>query len=341
MRRAVRNLAVVVLVAALAVAGCGPQPGGSGEGGGSADRINLAFSNPTIFTTGFPYYVAQDQGFYEDAGLQVEATFTGGGSETVQAVVSGSADIGTETSGPAAIGSFSQGAPIKIISASTTGLDLFWFAEADSPYDSREDLAGQRVGYSSTGSSSHVGVLGLSEALESEGLEPIQAEAIGGPADNFTAVTTGQIAAGWSQPPTFTEEVDNGELVIVAEGSEIGEYEDVAIRINIANAQWAEQNSETVRSFLEVQKRSWDWIFDNREEAVRIWKEAADLEESEDILLNSFDYYEREDLRLAPLEGREVLIEDARRFEFLEEDLSEEQVNELFDLSYLPEGQRQ
>lgn len=271
----------------------------------------------------------------------MEATFTGGGSETVQAVVSGSADIGTETSGPAAIGSFSQGAPIKVISASTTGLDLFWFAEADSPYDGRGDLAGQRVGYSSTGSSSHVGVLGLSEALEDEGLEPIQAEAIGGPADNFTAVTTGQIAAGWSQPPTFTEEVDNGKLKIVAEGSEIGEYEDVAIRINIANAQWAEQNPEAVRSFLEVQQRSWDWIFDNREEAVRIWKEAADLQESEDILLNSFDYYERADLRIAPLDGRETLIEDARRFEFLEGDLSEEQINELFDLSYLPEGQQQ
>lgn len=339
MSRTVRKLAVVVLVAALAVAGCGPQPGGSEEEGGGADRINLAFSNPTIFTTGFPYYVAQDQGFYEDAGLQVEATFTGGGSETVQAVVSGSADIGTETSGPAAIGSFSQGAPIKIISASTTGLDLFWFAQADGP-DDRERLAGQKVGYSSTGSSSHVGVLALSEALEGEGLEPIQAEAIGGPPDNFTAVETGQIAAGWSQPPFFLEDVQNGDLAVVARGSEIGEYEDVAIRDNIANAQWAEQNPETVRSFLEVQQRSWDWIFDNREEAVRIWKETADLQESEEVLLTSFDYYEREDLRIAPLDGQDVLIEDARRFEFLEEDLSEEQINELFDMSYLPEGQQ-
>ncbi|MGH3147847.1 MAG: ABC transporter substrate-binding protein [Rubrobacter sp.] len=337
MRRAVRIIAVVVLVAALALAGCGPQPGGSEEDG--TDTVRLAFSNPTIFTTGFPFYVARDQGFYEDAGLQVEATFTGGGSETVQAVVSGSADIGTETSGPAAIGAFSQDAPIKIISASTTGLDLFWFAGADGP-GSREDLAGQRVGYSSTGSSSHVGVLALSEDLENEGLEPIQAEAVGGPPDNYTAVTTGQISAGWSQPPFFLQEVDNGELAIVARGSEIGEYEDVAVRVNIANAQWAEQNPETVRRFLEVQQRSWDWIFENREEAVRIWNEAADLQLSEEVLLSSFDYYERDDMRIAPLDGRDILIQDARRFEFLEGNLSEEQINELFDLSYLPEGQQ-
>lgn len=337
MRKSVWRFGPTLVLISLILVGCGG--GGASQEGGTTN-VQLAFSNPTIFTTGFPYYVAVEQGFYEEAGLEVEATFTGGGSETVQAVVSGSADIGTETSGPAAIGSFSQGAPIKIISASTTGLDLFWFAEADSPYESRVDLAGQKVGYSSTGSSSHVGVLGLSEELVDQGLEPIQDETIGGPADNFTAVTTGQIAAGWSQPPTFTEEVNNGELVIVAQGSEIGEYEDVAIRVNIANAQWAEENPETVRSFLEVQQRSWDWIFDNPEEAVRIWNEAADLQESEEVLLNSFDYYDREDMRIAPLDGQETLIEDAERFEFVTESLSEEQINELFDLSYLPEEQQ-
>ena len=337
MRKSVWRLGPTLVLISLILAGCGG--GGASQESGTTN-VQLAFSNPTIFTTGFPYYVAVEQGFYEEAGLEVEATFTGGGSETVQAVVSGSADIGTETSGPAAIGSYSQGAPIKIISASTTGLDLFWFAEAGSPYDSREALAGQKVGYSSTGSSSHVGVLGLSESVVDQGLEPIQAETIGGPADNFTAVTTGQIAAGWSQPPTFTDEVENGGLVIVARGSEIGEYEDVAIRVNIANSQWAEENPETVRSFLEVQQRSWDWIFDNPEEAVRIWNEAADLQENEEVLLNAFDFYDREDMRIAPLNGQETLIEDAERFGFVTESLSEEQINELFDLSYLPEEQQ-
>ena len=334
MHRSVWKLATILLVATLVLAGCG----GSQEGG--TDTVRLAFSNPTIFTTGFPFYVARDQGFYEDAGLEVEATFTGGGAETIQTVVSGSSDIGTETSAPAAIGAFSQDAPIKIISASTTGLDLFWFAMANGSYDSREKLAGQKVGYSATGSSSHVGVLSLSDELVAEGVEAIEAEAVGGPSENFTAVQTDQIAAGWSQPPFFLEEVGNGELVIVARGSEIGEYRDVAVRVNIVNTQFAEQNPETVRRFLEVQQRAWDWIFDNPEEAVRIWKEAAELEESEEVLLTSFDYYDREIMRLTPFDGQETLIEDARRFGFLEEDLSEEQINELFDLSYLPEGQQ-
>lgn len=330
--------ATAAILAALLAASACAAPGGDDATAEGLTQVDIAFSNPTIFTTGLPYYVAEDQGFYEDAGLSVDATFTGGGSETVQAVVSGSADIGTETSGASAIGAFTSDAPIKIVSASTTGLDLQWFAEADSGLQDRSDLAGKRMGYSSTGSSSHVGVLALSELLESEGLNPIQAEAIGGPPDNLTAVQTDQIAAGWTQPPFFLDQVANGELVLVADGSEIGDYADVAMRVIIGNTPWLEENPEAATAFLETHARAWDWIFENPEEAVAIWKEAAELETSEEVLVTSFDYYEREELRIEPLDGRDVLIEDAVKFGFAEEPLTDDEVDELFDLSYLPES---
>lgn len=330
---------VPAMSAVMLLAACSaPTDGGGGGGGAETQAINIAFSNPEIFTTGFPYYVAQDQGFFEDAGLKADATFTGGGAETVQAVVSGSADFGTETSGAAAIGAFAEGAPLKIVAASTTGLDLVWFAETGGSIKQREDLAGKKVGYSATGSSSHIGVLALSAALEEQGLEPVQAEAIGGPPDNFTAVKTNQIAAGWTQPPFFLQEVADGELEIVARGSELGDYKDVAMRVIVTNSRWAEENPETVTRFLEVQSQAWDWIFDNPEEAVAIWKEAADLQEPEDILMTSFDYYEREALRLFPFDGVDVLLKDAEEFGFLKKPLAEEEVNELFDMSYKPES---
>ncbi|RZU30834.1 ABC transporter substrate-binding protein [Blastococcus saxobsidens] len=334
-----KTLATMTLLttASVAVAGCS-APGGNEPTEEGETQVNLAFSNPTIFTTGLPYYVATAQGFYEEAGLSVDATFTGGGSETVQAVVSGSADIGTETSGAAAIGAYTSGAPIDIIAASTTGLDLQWFAEPDSGLENRADLAGKRMGYSSTGSSSHIGILALSELLEAEGLAPAQPESIGGPPDNLTAVQTDQIDAGWTQPPFFLDRVANGELVLVADGAEIGDYADVAMRVIIGNETWLEENPETATTFLEVHDRTWDWIFDNPEEAATIWKEAADLELSEEVLLTSFDYYDREELRIAPLDGRDVLLDDAVEFGFAEQPLTDEEVNDLFNLSYLPES---
>ena len=336
--RRFRAMAVSAASVVMMLAACGPDDGSGGGGDGETQEIKIAFSNPEIFTTGFPYYVAKEKGFFKDAGLNADATFTGGGAETVQAVVSGSADIGTETSGAAAIGAFAEDAPLKIISASTTGLDLVWFAKKGGPIKSEEDLAGQKVGYSATGSSSHVGVLALSDSLEEKGLEPVKAEAIGGPPDNYTAVKTNQIAAGWTQPPFFLQEVADGELEIVARGSDLGDYKDVATRVVITNSRWAEENPETVTTFLEVQNKAWDWIFDNPEEAVAIWKDAANLKESEDVLLTSFDYYEREALRLFPFDGQDALLEDAEEFGFLKKPLTEDEVSELFDMSYKPEG---
>lgn len=328
--------ALSLLMAGMLTAACAAPGGDGGEGG--ADQVHIAFSHPTIFTTGLPYYVAKEKGFYRDANLGVDATYTGGGSETVQAVVSGSADIGTETSGPAAVGAFSQGAQIKIVSASTTGLDLMWFSKADGPIKTEEDLAGKKVGYSSTGSSSHVGVLALGDSLKNQGESAVRAEAIGSPPDNYTAVKTGQIAAGWTQPPFLLKEVENGELRFVAKGSDLGEYQDVAMRVVIANSQWAEQNPDTAKRFLEVQSKAWDWIFNNRQEAVKIWKNAANLEESEKTLMTTFDYYTRENLRLFPVGGRDAILNQAQQFGFVERPLNADQQKQLFDLSYQPES---
>ena len=336
MRKALATAAVVA-TAATSAAACS-VPGTSEPAEEGVAQLDLAFSHPTLFTTGLPYYVATEKGFYDDAGLSVDATVTGGGSETVQAVVSGSADIGLETGAATAIGAYVSGAPIRIIAASTTGLDLLWFADADGGISEPTDLAGQKVGYSTEGSSTHIGVLALSSQLESEGLEPIQAEAIGGVPDQLTAVQTDQIAAGWTTPPFFLDKIADGELVVAAEGADIGDYKDVAIRVIIGHVPWLEENPEAARAFLEVQAQAWDWIFENPEEAVKIWKEAADLELPEDVLLKTFDYYDRENVRIAPLDGRDVILEDALKFGFTKEPLSEEQANELFDLSYLPEG---
>ncbi|WP_375000855.1 ABC transporter substrate-binding protein [Aeromicrobium sp. CTD01-1L150] len=333
--RKVLTALTLLTTASLTAAACSPP--GSSDSEDGLTQVDIAFSNPTIFTTGLPYYVAVDQGFYEDAGLSVDATFTGGGSETVQAVVSGSADIGTETSGPSAIGAYTSDAPIKVVAASTTGLDLQWFAEPDSGLEDSADLAGKTMGYSATGASSHIGVLALSAMLEDEGLPAIQAEAIGGPPDNLTAVQTDQIDAGWTQPPFFLDQVADGDLVVVADGGEIGDYADVAMRVIIGNTSWLEESPEAATTFLEVHDQTWAWIFDNPEEAVAIWKEAADLEPAEDVLLTSFDYYDREQLRIAPLDGRDVILDDAVDYGFAEEPLTEDEIDELFDLSYLPE----
>lgn len=329
-----KSVVSILASAVLTLTAC--APGGSGSGDSGASEVRIAFSNPTLFSTGLPYYVAKDQGFYKDEGLDVTATFTGGGAETVQAVVSGSADIGTETSSPAAVGAFVSGAPIKIVSASTTGLDIVYFTTPKTGLTKTADLAGKRVGYSATGGSSHIGLLELSAMLEDQGLAPIKGEVIGGPADQYTAVETGQIDAGWTQPPFFTKDLEDGKLVEVADGAKVDKYADVSVRVNIANQKFLEEDPDAAKAFLRAQDRAFTWIFENPKEAVKIWQEAADLKISEADLLLSFDYLNPEAYKVSETRGREAILADAKKFGFVKKSISPEQADELFDDEYLP-----
>ncbi|MEQ3549848.1 ABC transporter substrate-binding protein [Pseudonocardia nematodicida] len=331
-----RVLTALTLGAVLLLSGCG-APGQSGAADG-VTPMGIAVSNRTLFSTGLPYYVAQEKGFFSDAGLDVSVTFTGGGAETVQAVVSGSSDIGVETSAPAAVGAFVEGAPIRIVAASTTGLDLVWFAKPDSGITDQRGLAGKSVGYSATGGSSHIGILEINDLNTAQGLPPVDAQVIGGPADQFTAVETGQIDAGWTQPPFFLAEIEDGTLVEVADGADLDRYRDVAVRVNIANDRFLTEHPDAARAYFQAVDRSFDWIFDNPDEAVDIWQRSTDLDIERETLLTTFDYLQRENFRTAPLNGQDVILEDALKFDFITEELTPEQEQQLFDSSYQTEG---
>ena len=63
-----------------------------------------------LFTVAVPVYVAQEKGFYRENNIDVDAVFTRGGGENVQAVVSGDAQIGLSTGTLAVISAFVESA---------------------------------------------------------------------------------------------------------------------------------------------------------------------------------------------------------------------------------------
>src|SRR5205823_6453571 len=79
-------------------------------------------------------------------GLVLEIFYTQGAGETQQAVISGSADIGTGVGTFNTFGAFVKGAPIRVIAATHTGAnDLTWYVKADSPIKDKTDLAGKAL----------------------------------------------------------------------------------------------------------------------------------------------------------------------------------------------------
>ena len=68
-----------------------------------------------------PVQLGDGAGIYAKHGIAVEAVCTQGTGETQQAVISGSADIGIGVGTLGALGAYTKGAPIRIISGSATG----------------------------------------------------------------------------------------------------------------------------------------------------------------------------------------------------------------------------
>ena len=299
-------------------------------------KIIVVVPHRILFTVALPVYIAQDKGFYRENNIDVDAVFTRGGGENVQAVVSGDAQIGLGTGTLAVISAFVKKAPIKIAAAEITGMDAFWYVLANTPMRKLEDLAGKKIAYSRPGASSHMAVLGIADQIKAKGLKPAEPVSLGGIPEVYTALRTGQTDAGWSVAPFQLDKVEKGELRVVVRGEEINAMKEISARVHFTNNDFAAKNPDAVRGFFRAQQRALDYMFDHKEETAKIWIRRAELKFPESAVLKTWDYYNRAAMTLKPIRGIQTTIEDGIRNKFLTQPLTQAELSSLVDLSYLP-----
>ncbi len=299
-------------------------------------KIIVVVPHRILFTVALPVYIAQDKGFYRENNIDVDAVFTRGGGENVQAVVSGDAQIGLGTGTLAVISAFVKKAPIKIAAAEITGMDAFWYVQSNTAMRKMEDLAGKRVAYSRPGASSHMAVLAIADQIKAKGLKPAEPVSLGGIPEVYTAVRTGQTDAGWSVAPFQLDKVEKGELRVVVRGEEINAMKEISARVHFTNNDFAAKNPDAVRGFFRAQQRALDYMFDHKEETAKIWIRRAELKFPESAVLKTWDYYNRASMTLKPIRGLQATIEDGIRNKFLTQPLTQAELNSLIDLSFLP-----
>jgi NitT/TauT family transport system substrate-binding protein len=299
-------------------------------------KIIVVVPHRILFTVALPVYVAQEKGFYRENNIDVDAVFTRGGGENVQAVVSGDAQIGLGTGTLAVISAFVKKAPIRIAAAEITGLDSFWYAPANTPIRRLEDLAGKKIAYSRPGSSTHMGVLAIADQMKAKGLKPPELVSLGGIPEVYTAVRTGQADAGWSVAPFQLDRVEKGELRVVVRGEELTSLADITPRVHFVNTEFAAKNPEVVRGFFRAQQKALDYMFENKSDSAKIWIRRAELKFPESAILKTWDYYSRAGMALKPIRGLQATIEDGIRNKFLTQPLTQAEINALIDLSFLP-----
>jgi NitT/TauT family transport system substrate-binding protein len=269
--------------------------------------------------------LGQDAGIFKKHGLVLENVGTQGAGETIQAVISGSADIGAGVGAAGVMRAFSKGAPVRILAPAFTGTgDLYWYVKADSSIKSLKDLTDSNtIAYSTNGSSSNNIVVAFKSELGSKG----KPTATGGPPGTLTAVMSGQIDVGWAAPPFGLQEIKDGKIRIIAHGSDVPSLKGQTVRTLIVNANaWKAKHDAIVR-FMDAYRESIDWMYSDPK-AVEMYSKK--VHQPIAVLKESMEKFQPKDsVQSTEFKDLDGAVRDAVKLKFLDKPLTKEQLSEL------------
>jgi NitT/TauT family transport system substrate-binding protein len=272
--------------------------------------------------------LGQDAGIFKKHGLILENTGSQGAGETIQAVITGSADIGAGVGAAGIMRAFAKGAPVRILAPMFTGTgDLFWYVRSDSKIQSLKDATPENtIAYSTNGSSSNNIVVAFIQELGAKA----KPTATGGPPGTLTAVMSGQIDIGWAAPPFGLQEIKEGKIRIVARGSDVPSLRGQTARTLIVNANALKTKHDAIVRFMEAYREAVDWMYSDPK-AVEMY--SVKIKRPIELLKESMDKFQPKETmqtdKFADLDGA---IADAVKLKFLEKPLTKEQIAELLQI---------
>src|SRR5262244_3337016 len=127
----------------------------------TAETLKVAVAQRGFWNSTF-IDVGLKQGYFKEAGLDIDILYTEGGASTLTPVIAGSIDIAMTNGVLGVVAAYAKGMPVKIISAEATGAaEAFWYARPESGITRLADTNGKTVAYSSPGSSTNLILLQL------------------------------------------------------------------------------------------------------------------------------------------------------------------------------------
>jgi NitT/TauT family transport system substrate-binding protein len=275
-----------------------------------------------------PPTLGQDAGIFKKHNLKLEAVGTQGAGETVQAVISGSADLGAGVGVAGVMRAFSKGAPVRVLLPAFTGTgDLYWYVKADSPLKSIKDVTDKNtIAYSTSGSSTNNLVLAFGQEL---GLKA-KPTATGGQPGTLTAVMTGQVDIGWAAPPFGVKELKEGKIRMLIRGSDVPSLKGQTVRTIIVNADALKNKKDAIMRFVKAYRESVDWMYSDPK-AIEMY--AVKIKSDPALLKESIAQFHPKDTmqsdKMADLDGA---VADAVKLKFLDKPMTKEQLTEFLQI---------
>jgi NitT/TauT family transport system substrate-binding protein len=266
-------------------------------------------------------------GIFKKHGLTLELLYTQGSAETTQAVISGSVDIGVGSGIMGVLGAFAKNAPVRVLGAETTGAaDLYWYVRADSPIKTLKDTDGKTIAFSGKGSSTD----GIVTAFMKQYDLKARPTATGGPPGTLTQVMSGQIDVGWSAPPFGLEQLDKGEIRIIASGNDAAVFKGQTVRLLAVNAQALQSRKAVLERYMQAYRETVDWMYSD---PAAIQQYAEWLKIPESIARRTRDgFFPKEALNPDRIVGLDTIIKDAVELKYTAAPLTRDQLAELIQI---------
>jgi len=313
------TVSIGALVAALAIA--------FSAAASAQDNLKLAAGQRGNWDTSISE-MCMRSGICKKHGIAVEILWTQGAGETQQAVISGSADLGIAGGIMGALSAFSKGAPVRIISAETTGAsDLYWYVKTDSPIKSLQDTAGKTIAYSTNGSSTH----GIVSAFMKQYDLKAKPTSTGSPSATLTQVMSGQIDVGWAAPPFGLKQLDEGAIRVIASGNDAAVFKGQTVRVNIANLKTLQERKPAVDRYMKAYRETVDWMYSDDPAALKTYAEFVGIP-VEMAKRTRDQFFPKASVDPDKVVGLETIVKDAVDLKFTATQLTPEQLATLIQI---------
>ncbi|MPZ56448.1 MAG: PhnD/SsuA/transferrin family substrate-binding protein [Rhizobiales bacterium] len=274
------------------------------------------------------------RGSFKKEGIDVEIFWTSGGSETLQTVMTGSADIAMSNGTLGVVSAYFKGAPVRIIGAEMTGVhEVYWYVPANSPIKTINDIEGKTIAFSRPGSSTNLMVLNLLKEYKVNA-KPVST---GGLPATHTQVMSGQIDVGWAVPPFGVQDMSDGKIRVVVKAGDIKGMQDQSIRVNVANLNSLNSKRDAITKFMKIVAETIDWCYEGgaNPECMKMYAEIAKVPVP--VATRTVkDFFPKSALQISEVKGLQKTLDEALQYKRITEKKTEKDAAGMIDIVYKP-----
>lgn len=328
MKNSHRSLVGLTAALALSLTACGDEGEASGNGGdGDPGAISMA-TKPWL---GYgPWFIADEQGYFDEEGVDVELTMFDSDADVIAALASGNVDAANVAS-HTALQYMEQGLDVQIVLLLDASLEADAII-AEPEYTSVSDLEGEQVAFEE----GSVSDLLINWALAQEGMSVEDIDVVPMlPSEAATALISGDVPIAGTYEPYISEAQASGadfEVIMTA-----AEQEGLISDVLVVNQDAIDDNPDGIQAVVNAWGPSIDYYTENTEEGQQIIADGIGSD-PEDLrpAFEGVRYYGAEDQGILSGEYREEvlpIVKDAS----LDAGIIEEEIDldDVFDLSFV------